>query len=77
MIDLPLGVALLRATFPDWRIIDGGEHCFAIRRHVESVTACSHRSAAIGRQVLTASTPADLAIQLAALEYPLGITPTS
>ncbi len=77
MIDLPIGVALLRPTFPDWHIIDDGERCFAARRHVESVTACPHRFAAVGRHVLTASTPADLATRLAALEYPLGITATS
>ena len=76
MIDLPIGVALLRATFPDWHIIDR-ERCFAVRRHVESVTACPLRFAAVGRHVLTASTPADLATRLAALEYPLRITPTS
>jgi len=77
VIDLPIGVARLRATFPDWHIIDDGERCFAVRRHVESVIACPHRLAAVGRHALTASTLANLATRLAALEYPLGITPTS
>jgi len=31
VIDLPIGVALLRPTFPDWHIIDD-ERCFAVRR---------------------------------------------
>jgi hypothetical protein len=57
----PIGVALLRATLPDWRIIDDGKRCFGSG----------------GQHVLTASTPADLATRLAALEYPLRIMPTS
>jgi hypothetical protein len=77
VIDLPIGVALLRVTFPDWHIIDDGGQCLAARRHAGSVTGCPHRFAAVGRPVLMASSPADLAIRLAALEYPLGITPAS
>ena len=77
MIDLPIGIALPRATFPDWRIVDDGERCLAVRRHVESVAACPPRFAAAGRHVLTARTPADLATRLAARECPLGITPAS
>jgi hypothetical protein len=72
-----LNIALLRATFADWHIVAHGQAWRATRQHAENVTACSHRFAAVGQPELTASTPADLAIQLAALEYPLGITPTS
>ena len=34
MIDLPIGIARLRATFPDRCIIDDSERGFAVRRHV-------------------------------------------
>jgi hypothetical protein len=72
---LPIDVASLRAMFPDWRIIEGRRALFAIRQHIEA--GCSRRLAAVARPVLTANAPIDLAIQLAALEHPLGIAPTS
>lgn len=71
-----IDIALLRATFPDWRIVAHGQ-AWRATRHAGDVAACSHRFAAVGQPELTASTPVDLAIQLAALEYPLGITLTS
>lgn len=74
MIALPIDIALLRATFPDWRIIEGRQACFAIKR--ADALDCS-RFAALGRPMLAAGTLAALAIQLAALEFPQGITPTS
>jgi hypothetical protein len=74
---LPVDITLLRETFPDWRIVAHGRAWRATRQHAEDLAACSHRFAAVGRPQLTASTPAELAVQLAALEYPLGITPTS
>jgi hypothetical protein len=74
---LPVDIAFLRETFPDWRIVTDGQGCGATRRYADDMTGCLHRFAAVGRPELTASTPADLAIQLAALEYPLGITPMS
>lgn len=77
MLVLPIDIALLRETFPDWRIVADGQAWRATRRHTDDMTCCLQRFAAVGRPELTASTPADLAIQLAALEYPLGITPMS
>jgi hypothetical protein len=71
---LPVDIALLREAFPDWRIFADGHAWRATRRDADDVTNCWHRFAAVGQPELTASTPADLAIQLAALEYPLGIT---
>lgn len=71
---LPIDIASLRTTFPDWRIIEGHRMCWAIRRH--EVMPGSSRIAAIGRPVILASTLTALAIQLAALDCPLGITPT-
>ena len=74
MIVLPPDAALLRAVFPDWRIFAESQAWHATLSRATPQSG-SGRLAAVGRQELTASTPAALAIQLAALEYPLGITP--
>ncbi|HXL91794.1 MAG TPA: hypothetical protein VN969_22845 [Streptosporangiaceae bacterium] len=75
MIVLPFDAALLRAVFPDWQILAQGPVWHAARRPVAG--AGSGRLEAVGQPELTASTPAALAIQLATLECPLGITPVS
>jgi hypothetical protein len=74
--ELPVDVPLLREAFPDWLIVTDGMAWRATRRHAEA-TGRTGRFVAVGRPELAATTPADLAIQLAALEYPLGITPMS
>jgi hypothetical protein len=73
---LPVDIALLRAAFPDWRIVARDRAWQATRRQTGDVTSCPDRFEALGRPELIASTPADLAVQLAALEYPLGISTT-
>lgn len=70
----PINGASLGAAFPDWYILGDSEAWCAIRQPADA--PCSHRFAPVDRPVLTASTPTALAIQLAALECPLGITPT-
>lgn len=72
MAVLPLDIALIRAAFPDWRFLACGQTWRAI-----PVSTCSGRFAALGQPKLTDSTLDGLAIQLAALEYSLGVTPTS
>jgi hypothetical protein len=73
----PLDIAHVRAVFPDWRIFARGRGWCATRRQAETVTDCPDRFDALGRPEVTTATLADLAVQLATLEYPLGITPTS
>lgn len=73
---LSIDIATIRTAFPDRRIVAHGQGWQATWRHVEDVTPCPRR-AAVGRPELTASTPAHLAVQLAALDFSLGITPTS
>lgn len=72
---LPVDIVLLRAAFPDWRIVARDQVWQATRQHADDVSGRPDRFEALGRPELIASTPADLAVQLAALEYPLGITP--
>lgn len=76
MTVLPLDVALVRAAFPDWHIVAPGQAWRAIQHRCAKST-CSGRLAALGQPELTDSTLDGLAIQLAALEYSLGITPMS
>jgi hypothetical protein len=72
---LPVDIALLHATFPDWRIIAGREAWFAIKRDNEP---SSHRFDGVGRPALAASTPADLrGAACRARMPPLGIVPMS
>jgi hypothetical protein len=71
---LPVDIALLRAAFPDWHIVARDRAWQATRRQTGDLTSCLPRFEALSRPELIASTPADLAVQLAALGYPLGIT---
>jgi hypothetical protein len=70
---LPVDAGLIRAAFPDWRIIGKGKRWDASRE--QAAIAGSHRLAAVGYPEVTASGPVALAIRLAAIEFPLGITP--
>lgn len=77
MIMLPIDAAALSAAFPDWRISENGETCQAIGQQPESGAGCSRRVAALGKRELTSDSLSGLAVQLAMLEFPLGITPAS
>lgn len=77
VLSIDIDIAATRAAFPDWRIVAHGQGWRATWRHVENVTPRPRLFAAVGQPELTASTPAHLALQLAALDFPLGITPTS
>jgi hypothetical protein len=74
---LPLDIAMLRAAFPGWLIVADGEAWRATREQADAATAHFDRFAAFGQPELTAHTPGELAVRLAALEYSLGMTPTS
>jgi hypothetical protein len=76
VLALLVDVVQVRAAFSDWRIVARGKTWRAIRRQ-SATSACSGRFAALGRPELTVASLDDLAIQLAALEYSLGITPMS
>jgi hypothetical protein len=74
---LPLDITMLRTAFPDWLIIAYGEAWRATRQQTGAAAARFGRFAAVGQPELTAHTFGELAVRLAALEYSLGMTPTS
>jgi len=74
---LPLDITMLRAAFPGWLIVAYGEAWRATKQQAGAATGHFDRFAAVGQPELTAHTPGELAVRLAALEYSLGITLTT